>query len=83
MNISSTSPTITASYSKPSEYESSASQQPQPATEKNDNKLKSFGYGLVGMDKPEEVQENDDTAYTAGQVLKAIGTVGSIIAIIV
>jgi hypothetical protein len=29
------------------------------------------------------VKDNDDGAYTAGQVLKAIGTVGSIIAIMV
>jgi hypothetical protein len=35
------------------------------------------------MDKPNEVKDNDDGAYTAGQVLKAIGTVGSIIAIMV
>ncbi|WP_163132879.1 hypothetical protein [Agarivorans sp. Alg241-V36] len=45
--------------------------------------VKSFAYGALGMDKPNEVKDNDDGAYTAGQVLKAIGTVGSIIAIMV
>jgi hypothetical protein len=48
-----------------------------------DNAVKSFAYGALGMDKPNEVKDNDDGAYTAGQVLKAIGTVGSIIAIMV
>ncbi|WP_432452537.1 MULTISPECIES: hypothetical protein [unclassified Agarivorans] len=45
--------------------------------------ITSFGYGVLGMDKPNEVEETEDGAYTAGQVLKAIGTVGSIIAILV
>lgn len=64
---------------------------PQPPTntteqkpnEPEDSAVKSFAYGALGMDKPNEVKDNDDGAYTAGQVLKAIGTVGSIIAIMV
>lgn len=44
---------------------------------------KSFVYGALGMDKPEGAAETTETAYSSGQVLKAIGTVGSIIAIIV
>ncbi len=59
----------------------------QTATQKpnqpEDSAVKSFAYGALGMDKPNEVKDNDDGAYTAGQVLKAIGTVGSIIAIMV
>lgn len=51
--------------------------------EPESNYVKSFAYGVLGMDKPGEVKENEDNGYTAGQIFKAIGTVGSIIAIIV
>ncbi|MPW29349.1 hypothetical protein F9L16_10105 [Agarivorans sp. B2Z047] len=60
--------------------EQTATQKPN---EPEDNAVKSFAYSALGMDKPNEVKDNDDGAYTAGQVLTAIGTVGSIIAIMV
>lgn len=44
---------------------------------------KSLVYGVLGLDHPDQVSEQSDDAYTTGQVLKAIGTVGSIIAIVV
>lgn len=44
---------------------------------------KSLVYGVLGLDHPDQVSEQNDDAYTTGQVLKAIGTVGSIIAIVV
>lgn len=45
--------------------------------------MKSFAYGALGMDHPEEVENNDDPAYSAGQALSAIGTIGTILAILV
>ncbi|MDO6765163.1 hypothetical protein [Agarivorans sp. 1_MG-2023] len=71
---------------KPVEPKQAQPTMPEPLkTDKaeEDSSVKSFAYGALGMDKPNEVEENEDGAYTAGQVLKAIGTVGSIIAIMV
>ncbi|MDD1793526.1 hypothetical protein L4D06_17330 [Enterovibrio makurazakiensis] len=45
--------------------------------------VEAFTYGALGMDHPDEVKTNDDGAYTAGQVLSAIGTIGGILAILV
>ncbi len=45
--------------------------------------VKSFTYGALGMDHPDSVKENKDSAYTAGQVLKAAGTIGGIIALLI
>ncbi len=45
--------------------------------------VEAFTYGALGMDHPDEVKSNDDDAYTAGQVLSAIGTIGGILAILV
>ncbi|WP_407331687.1 hypothetical protein [Enterovibrio sp. 27052020O] len=45
--------------------------------------VEAFTYGALGMDHPDEVKSNDDGAYTAGQVLSAIGTIGGILAILV
>lgn len=47
------------------------------------NYAQSFVYGALGLDQPGELEESDNFAYSTGQVLKAIGTVGSIIAIVV
>lgn len=59
--------------------ENTAKKQDEP----ENNYVKSFTYGALGIDKPSEVDKNEDSGYTAGAVLKAIGTIGSIIAIIV
>ncbi|MGR0277613.1 hypothetical protein ACUM5Y_01030 [Marinomonas dokdonensis] len=50
-----------------------------------ENSIKSFTHGFFGLDKPGEVveEEKKDDAYTAGKVMKTLGTIGSIIAIIV
>lgn len=45
--------------------------------------VEAFTYGVLGMDHPDEVKNNDDSAYTAGQVLSALGTIGAILAIVV
>lgn len=45
--------------------------------------VESFTYGALGMAHPEDVKESDDTAYSAGQFLSALGTVGALLAIVV
>lgn len=45
--------------------------------------VEAFTYGALGMDHPDEVKSNDDGAYKAGQVLSALGTLGTILAIVV
>ncbi|OOE91136.1 hypothetical protein BZG76_11650 [Salinivibrio sp. AR647] len=45
--------------------------------------VKSFTYGALGMDHPEKVQESDDSSYTAGKFVSALGTIGTILAVIV
>ncbi|ELR64031.1 hypothetical protein C942_03112 [Photobacterium marinum] len=47
---------------------------PQAAT-----KAESFAYGALGMDHPDEVKQNTDDFYTAGQVLSALGTVATVL----
>lgn len=47
------------------------------------SKVESFTYGALGMDHPDAVKENDDFAYSAGQVLSALGTIGGLIAVLV
>ncbi|OLQ73560.1 hypothetical protein BIT28_08260 [Photobacterium proteolyticum] len=39
----------------------------------------SFAYGALGMDHPDEVKQNTDDFYTAGQVLSALGTVATVL----
>ncbi|WP_087023325.1 hypothetical protein [Thaumasiovibrio subtropicus] len=51
--------------------------------EEGKKQVKSFTYGALGMDHPDAVKDNDDGAYTAGQVLKAAGTIGGIIALLI
>nr|WP_232312848.1 hypothetical protein [Enterovibrio coralii] len=50
---------------------------------KTSSSVESFTYGALGMDHPEEVKSNDDAAYSAGQVLSALGTIGGLIAVLV
>ncbi|OOE45928.1 hypothetical protein BZG06_05830 [Salinivibrio kushneri] len=45
--------------------------------------VESFTYGALGMDHPDKVKENDDAAYGAGQFLSALGTIGTILAVVV
>ncbi len=45
--------------------------------------LKSFAYGALGMDHPKEIQKSHDDAYTAGQILSALGTIGAVLAVVV
>jgi len=45
--------------------------------------VKSFAYGALGMEHPEKVQESDDSSYTAGKFVSALGTIGTILAVIV
>ncbi len=45
--------------------------------------LKSFAYGALGMDHPKEIKESHDDAYTAGQILSALGTIGAVLAVVV
>ncbi|MGF1680899.1 hypothetical protein [Photobacterium minamisatsumaniensis] len=47
------------------------------------SKTESFAYGVLGMDHPDEVKDNTDDFYTAGQVLSAIGTVATVLLAIV
>lgn len=67
--------------------------EPSPVISKveegDDSSIKSFTYGALGFDNPSEAHdckcENDseDTAYSAGKFMKGLGTIGSIIAILV
>lgn len=45
--------------------------------------VEAFTYGALGLDHPDEVKEKGNDAYSAGQMLSAIGTIGSILAILV
>ena len=45
--------------------------------------VEAFTYGALGMAHPDEVKKNDDGAYTAGQVLSALGTIGAVLAVVV
>ncbi|EEX31685.1 MULTISPECIES: hypothetical protein [Vibrio] len=43
------------------------------------DKVESFTHGALGIDKPDEIKEEDDGAYSAGQYLSAAATVGGIL----
>lgn len=53
------------------------------ATDVTAKKAESFAYGALGMDHPDEVKENTDDYYTAGQALSALGTVATVLIAIV
>jgi hypothetical protein len=56
-----------------------------------ESSAKSFAYGFLGFDKPSNIEEVEveeekteaDDAYFAGRVTKGLGTLGTIIAILV
>lgn len=43
------------------------------------DKVESFTYGALGMDRPDDVKKDDDTSYSAGKYLSAAATVGSLL----
>ncbi|QQX79473.1 hypothetical protein JK628_18385 [Shewanella sp. KX20019] len=45
--------------------------------------LKSFAFGALGLDHPEQVEEKEDSSYTAGQYVKAAATIGGMIAMFI
>ena len=45
--------------------------------------LESFVFGALGLDHPEEIDENGDPSYSAGQYVKAAATVGGMIAMFI
>ncbi|PSW19309.1 hypothetical protein C9I98_13150 [Photobacterium sanctipauli] len=65
---------------KQAEEVAQQSTQADGSTEKDSaGKAESFAYGALGMDHPDEVKENTDDFYTAGQVLSALGTVATVL----
>ena len=47
------------------------------------DEVESFAYGALGMEHPDEVMEETDGSYTAGQYLKGALTIGGLILAIV
>lgn len=48
------------------------------------SKIKSFAYGVLGLDHPDTVEKNrQDTAYTAGKYVSGLRAIGSILSVIV
>lgn len=45
--------------------------------------VKSLAYGALGQDHPEDVEKSTDDYYTAGQVLSALGTVGTVVSVLI
>ena len=45
--------------------------------------LESFAYGTLGIDHPDQIEEQTDDSYTAGQYLKGALTVGGLLLAIV
>ncbi|MCL1051784.1 hypothetical protein L2755_19445 [Shewanella abyssi] len=60
-------------------------QQPAAATMDTDDEtdLKSFAFGALGLDHPGQVEEKEDSSYTAGQYVKAVATIGGMIAMFI
>ncbi|MGS0827292.1 hypothetical protein ACVBIO_15910 [Shewanella sp. 0m-8] len=48
-----------------------------------DGDFESFVFGALGLDHPEEIDENGDPSYSAGQYVKAAATVGGMIAMFI
>ncbi|GIU05973.1 MULTISPECIES: hypothetical protein [unclassified Shewanella] len=51
--------------------------------EEEDGDFESFVFGALGLDHPEEIDENGDPSYSAGQYVKAAATVGGMIAMFI
>ncbi|PKG55596.1 hypothetical protein CXF83_19610 [Shewanella sp. Choline-02u-19] len=45
--------------------------------------LKSFAFGALGLDHPDQVEDKEDSSYTVGQYVKAAATIGGMIAMFV
>jgi len=43
------------------------------------DKVESFTYGALGMEHPDQIKEEDDSSYSAGQYLSAAATIGTIL----
>ncbi|GIU42535.1 hypothetical protein TUM4438_09340 [Shewanella sairae] len=54
-----------------------------PESEEESGDLESFVFGALGLDHPEEIDENGDPSYSAGQYVKAAATVGGMIAMFI
>ncbi|ABV88788.1 conserved hypothetical protein [Shewanella pealeana ATCC 700345] len=53
------------------------------AEAEEDGDFESFVFGALGLDHPEEIDENGDPSYSAGQYVKAAATVGGMIAMFI
>ncbi|ABZ78111.1 conserved hypothetical protein [Shewanella halifaxensis HAW-EB4] len=53
------------------------------ADAEEDGDFESFVFGALGLDHPEEIDENGDPSYSAGQYVKAAATVGGMIAMFI
>ncbi|GIU30340.1 hypothetical protein L2719_09495 [Shewanella schlegeliana] len=53
------------------------------AAPEEEGDLESFVFGALGLDHPEEIDENGDPSYSAGQYVKAAATVGGMIAMFI
>lgn len=60
-----------------------AAESANKAPEEESGDLESFVFGALGLDHPEEIDENGDPSYSAGQYVKAAATVGSMIAMLI
>ena len=58
-----------------------------PLADKSDdeegNDIESFLFGTLGLDKPEDIDENGEASYSVRQYVKAAATVGSMIAMLI
>lgn len=69
----------------PAQAEKAKPAEQTPPAEKSEAtvKLQALAYGAIGLDKPAIKTEDDENFYTAGKVLKAVGTVGGLIALFI
>ncbi|QFU23770.1 hypothetical protein FM038_017390 [Shewanella eurypsychrophilus] len=51
--------------------------------ESDDGDLESFAFGALGLDHPDHIDENSDSSYSAGQYVKAVATIGGMIAMFI
>lgn len=49
------------------------------AAEGEPNKVASFTHGALGLDRPEELEKEEDTSYSAGQYVKGALSAGAIL----